>query len=75
MQTELTREIIERAFDEMGNMGKRGTLALGVLDIQPDDGEGLAKRKGLIARWDLKKACQSALEWDPPYCLTWNVTE
>jgi hypothetical protein len=24
--------------------------------IQPDDGEGLAKRKGVIARWGLEKA-------------------
>jgi hypothetical protein len=32
--------------------------------IQPDDGEGLAKRKGVIARWGLKTAwSKAAARW------------
>jgi RNA-directed DNA polymerase len=34
------------------------------LEIQPDGGEGLAKRKGVIARWGLKKAwSKTAARW------------
>jgi hypothetical protein len=36
----------------------------GKSSIQPDGGEGLAKRKGVVARWGLKKAwSKAAARW------------